>query len=155
MSGSVRFWRDPAGELGQSLVEFAMLVPVMLLIIVGIFDVGRAVWQENTLAYSAREGTRYAIVHGSNGPPYSGPCHPCATPDPAIASVVRNAAVGVPNVTVSTDWPDTSGGTPCNDRNCRVIVDVSAPFVPLPSQYLLGGAFTITIRGGSLLVIQR
>ena len=30
-----------------------------------------------------------------------------------------------------------------------------APFVPLPSQYLLGGAFQLTLRGGSQLVIQR
>jgi hypothetical protein len=36
-----------------------------------------------------------------------------------------------------------------------VIVDASAPFVPLPSQYLLGGAFQITLKGGSQLVIQR
>src|SRR5438093_13527097 len=141
----IRFGRERDGELGQSLVEFALLLPVMLLIITGLFDVARAVWQENTLAYAAREGTRYAIVHGSAGAPYAGPCHPCATPDPAVVNVVRSAAIGVANVSVSTDWPDLSQGTPCNDRNCRVIVDATAPFVPLPSQYLLGGAFQITL----------
>jgi hypothetical protein len=36
-----------------------------------------------------------------------------------------------------------------------VTVDASAPFVPLPSQYLLGGAFQITLKGGSKLVIQQ
>ena len=54
-----------SNEGGQSLIEFALLLPVMLLIITGLIDVGRAVWQENTLAYAAREGTRYAMVHGS------------------------------------------------------------------------------------------
>ena len=33
-------------------------------------------------------------------------------------------------------------------------VDATAPFVPLPSQYLLNGALSITLRGGSMLVIQ-
>ena len=148
------------GQHGQSLVEFALLMPIMLLIITGLFDVARAVWEENTLAYAAREGTRYAIVHGSAGSPAADPTD---VNDPVIATiknVVKQAAIGVPNVTVTVDYPQTYAGVgpppvKCADRNCRVIVDASAPFVPLPSQYLLGGAFQITLKGGSQLVIQR
>ena len=145
-----RFAHD---ERAQSLVEFALVLPVLLLIITGIFDVGRAVWQENTLAYAAREGTRYAIVNGSGCEPnpscvvYPGNTQP-------IIDRVRAAAVGVPNITVTATW-EIVGGSVCYDRNCAVTVDASAPFVPMPSQYLLGGAFQITLRGGSSLVIQR
>ncbi|CAN5133993.1 hypothetical protein BH18CHL2_BH18CHL2_06400 [soil metagenome] len=142
---------DPrAGERGQSLVEFALVLPIFLLIALGLFELSRAVWQENTLAYAAREGTRYAIVHGSGAGAdavYPGNRQP-------IVDVVRAASVGVSNVTVVSDWPDLRP-TPCYDRSCRVSVEASAPFVPLPSQYLLGGAFRITLRGGSMLVIQR
>ena len=161
MSTLRRFFSDQDSEAqrGQSLVEFALLLPLMLLIITGLFDVARAVWEENTLAYAAREGTRYAIVHGSAGTPAADPTD---VNDPVITtvkSVVKAAAIGVPNVTVTVTYPDTYAGiTPavrCADRNCRVIVDASAPFVPLPSQYLLGGAFQITLKGGSQLVIQR
>ena len=160
MSTLRRFFRDQNSEeqRGQSLVEFALLLPLMLLIVTGLFDVARAVWQENTLAYAAREGTRYAIVHGSAGSPAADPTD---VNDPVIRTtipgVVRAAAVGVPNVTVNVQYPDTYPGltTRCADRNCRVIVDATAPFVPLPSQYLLGGAFQITLKGGSTLVIQR
>jgi hypothetical protein len=164
LSRLVRFVRGIEGERGQSLVEFALLLPVMLLIITGLFDLARAVWQENTLAYAAREGTRYAIVHGSSGNPAAGPENPnCGgvTPPPdqvictEIPRVVREAAIGVANITVNITYPDNLGPTPCADRNCRVIVDASAPFVPLPSAYLLGGAFQITLKGGSQLVIQR
>jgi hypothetical protein len=172
LSGLRRFFRDQNSEeqRGQSLVEFALLLPLMLLIITGLFDVARAVWEENTLAYAAREGTRYGIVHGSAGTPAANPAsasYPaCTTPplDPVICinipAVVRAAAIGVPSVTVTVTYPDPYPGTgtppaKCADRNCRVIVDVSAPFVPLPSQYMLGGAFQITLRGGSQLVIQR
>ncbi len=131
----------------QSLVELAFILPILLLIVTGLFDLARAVFAENTLAYAAREGTRYAIVHGSAS---STPVGPTNTSDPTIASVVRNAAIGVPNITVTTSWPDGN-----NDRNSRVSVDATAPFVPLPSQYLLGSLFSITLRGGSMLIIER
>jgi Flp pilus assembly protein TadG len=154
------------GERAQSLVEFSLLLPLMLLIITGLIDVGRAVWEENTLAYAAREGTRFLIVHGSTGAPLPdgtpGATDPtgeagCPTVCPTqwAKNVVTSAAIGVPNVTVTVTWPTNKGPTPCNDRNCPVIVDASAPFVPLPSQYLMGNAFQITLRGGSQLVIQR
>lgn len=138
----------------QSLVEFALLLPLFLLIVTGIFDVGRAVWQENSLAYAAREGTRYAIVHGSAGSPAVGPCSNCLNPATNnlgnIVNAVTSNAVGVYNIDVTIDYPDGD-----NQRNHRVTVDATAPFVPLPSQYLLGNAFQLTLRGGSQLFIQR
>jgi len=141
-------------ERAQALVEFALVLPIFLLLVTGIFDVARAVWQENSLAYAAREGTRYAIVHGSGGSPVVGPCTSCLNPAANnlgnIVSAVTASAIGVYNVDVTIDYPDGD-----NQRNHRVTVDVSAPFVPLPSEYLLGGAFKITLRGGSQLVIQR
>ncbi|HEX5039095.1 MAG TPA: TadE family protein [Candidatus Limnocylindria bacterium] len=47
---------------GQSLVEFALILPVFVLLIVGILDFGRAVFAFNTLNNAAREGARVAIV---------------------------------------------------------------------------------------------
>jgi Flp pilus assembly protein TadG len=47
---------------GQSLVEFAFILPIFLLILVGIFDVGRGVFAYHTLNNAAREGGRQAIV---------------------------------------------------------------------------------------------
>jgi Flp pilus assembly protein TadG len=139
----MRFFRR---DDGQSLVEFAILLPLLLLIVTGLFDCARAVWEENTLAYAAREGTRYAIVHGSGSSLVLGPSDPA---EPNITAVVRTAAVGVGGVVVVTSWPDGS-----NDRGMRVVVDATAQFVPLPSYYLLGNAFQITLKGGSSLVIQ-
>ena len=100
-----RFFSDQNTEAqrGQSLVEFALLMPIMLLIITGLFDVARAVWQENTLAYSAREGTRFAIVHGSagQGPLPDGWAWGAADPTDVndhvigyVKTVVKQAAIG-------------------------------------------------------------
>lgn len=48
---------------GQSLVEFALIFPILFLLVSGFFDLGRAVFYFSSLSNSVREGTRYAIVH--------------------------------------------------------------------------------------------
>jgi len=48
---------------GQTLVEFAMVLPVVLAIMLALFDLGRAVYSTNTLAQAARSGTRMAMVN--------------------------------------------------------------------------------------------
>jgi hypothetical protein len=53
---------------GQALVEFAVVLPVFIVAILGIFDFGRVIWARNMLETAARSGARYAIVHGdTNG----------------------------------------------------------------------------------------
>ena len=44
------------------MVEFALVLPVLILLLVGIFDFGRAVYAFNTVNNAAREGVRLAIV---------------------------------------------------------------------------------------------
>jgi Flp pilus assembly protein TadG len=53
----------PSRRRGQALVEFALIIPLFLLLLVGIFDLGRAVFAFNTLTNAAREGARIAIVN--------------------------------------------------------------------------------------------
>ena len=47
---------------GQTLVEFTLLLPIFLLLIIGFLDVGRAVFYYSSLSNATREGARYAIV---------------------------------------------------------------------------------------------
>jgi Flp pilus assembly protein TadG len=60
----IRLFRDRAksGSRGQALVEFAFVLPILILLMVGIFDFGRAVYAFNTVNNAAREGVRLAIV---------------------------------------------------------------------------------------------
>jgi Flp pilus assembly protein TadG len=48
---------------GQALVEFALVLPIFVLLMVAIFDLGRAAFAYNTLTNAAREGARMAIVN--------------------------------------------------------------------------------------------
>ena len=49
-------------ERGQAMVEFALIVPLFILVLVGLFDVGRAIYAYNTVNNAAREAGRLAIV---------------------------------------------------------------------------------------------
>ena len=53
-------------EKGQSLVEFAILLPFLLLLLMGILEFGIMLNSYLTIHNSAREGARLGIVAGSN-----------------------------------------------------------------------------------------
>ena len=44
------------------MVEFALVIPIFVLMLVGLFDVGRAVFAYHTVNNAAREAARLAIV---------------------------------------------------------------------------------------------
>ena len=50
------FARRPSARRsrGQTLVEFAMIMPIILVVILGLLDLGRAVFSYNTLSQAAR-----------------------------------------------------------------------------------------------------
>lgn len=47
---------------GQALVEFALILPVFVLLLVGLLDVGRVVFAYNDASHAARDATRFASV---------------------------------------------------------------------------------------------
>ena len=50
---------------GQTLVEFALVLPVFLLLLFGLLDMGRFVYLNSTLSQAAREAARVAAVEAS------------------------------------------------------------------------------------------
>jgi len=56
------FLRDTRG---QSLVEFALILPMMLVVMFMITEFGRALYQFNVLSTACREGAREAVVSSS------------------------------------------------------------------------------------------
>lgn len=57
--------RATGGE-GQAVVEFSLAILVFLLLIVGLFDIGRGVYTYNGVSQAAREIARRTIVHPGN-----------------------------------------------------------------------------------------
>jgi Flp pilus assembly protein TadG len=76
---------------GQAMVEFALVIPVFILLLVGIFDFGRVIWVNDTLSTAAREAARYAIVHGGSE------SNLCPVGPPAVTAVIPGASASCPH----------------------------------------------------------
>ncbi len=106
---------------GQSLVEFALVLPLIVLTLMGILDFGRGILAYNTLAESARQANRLAIVDQNQ--------------DRIKAVAVAHApAVGLTaaNVNVcitAAVTPTACGAAPC--LGCLARVTASTTFVPI------------------------
>ena len=69
------------GQQGQELVEYALALPVVLLLLMSILDLGRVVYVYSALHNSVREGARYGIIQPADAA--------------GIETVVRTRAVGL------------------------------------------------------------
>jgi hypothetical protein len=100
-------------ERGQSLVEFALILPVMILLLVGTFDIGHVVWTNDAMTNAAREAARFAIVHGGSD---STPC-PVGPAPAELAVPAASADCPYPSPSVqaikdrATKWLAGVGGT--------------------------------------------
>lgn len=141
---------------GQTLAEFALALPVFLVIILGLFDVGRAVFVYNAMTNAAREGARLAIVNQDEG---------------LVAARAQAMAFGVEITTVPTDLvryyrqspnaADVESNDPCDNADpenpiatgCIAVVSTEASWraiTPVIGQ-LIG---PITVRARSELPIE-
>ncbi|HKW69816.1 MAG TPA: TadE family protein [Candidatus Dormibacteraeota bacterium] len=53
--------RPRNGQKSQALIEFALVSPVLLLLVFGVIDIGRAVFYYDTINHAAREGALVAV----------------------------------------------------------------------------------------------
>lgn len=110
------------GERGAAAVEFAILLPLLVIILFGIIAFGLAMIQKVTYVSAAREGARYAAVH----------CRPQATSctNALIAQRVSDSANGY------TIGP----GSPTANRDCN-----AAPGQPVTVSWLQTIPITIPL----------
>ncbi|MGF1611421.1 MAG: TadE/TadG family type IV pilus assembly protein [Kiloniellales bacterium] len=93
-------------QSGAALVEFAFAAPIVILLTIGTFDLGRAVWLDVTLQHAAKEAVRFASLRGSES------LSPASDAD--IEAFVLGRAVGVPAAALAIDvnWsPNNSSGS--------------------------------------------
>lgn len=62
MKAHLSFFRKRADRRGAVAVEFALVLPMLMLLVFGIIDFGRAYYTLNQIISSVREGARYAAV---------------------------------------------------------------------------------------------
>jgi len=102
-------------QSGQAIVEFALTVILLMLLMFALLELSIFIYTYSVLANAAKEGVRYAIVHGaSNGTP-SGPSSGSASSLPCTAS-----STNVTNVVNQTK--NFAGFTLLNTSNVNVFV---------------------------------
>ena len=145
-----RLLRFCRAEGGQTVIEFALAVIVLLVIVLGIFDLGRAVWYSNTLALATREAARCALVAGLA-------CTGSNTP----GTVVANYSIGVnPAATVTTTYCSLPPSDPACPNNSTAVggyvtVTATSVFTPIASRFFLNGALNVTLTGSSTQFIRQ
>lgn len=83
-----RSWLN--NDRGQDLVEFALSVPLLLLLLFGILESGLIYLSYNSITNAAREGARYGIVYPANEGPAT-----CAAPGGYIGQAVCHFTTGL------------------------------------------------------------
>jgi hypothetical protein len=117
---------DNTKDKGANLVEFAMTLPLLLILILGIIEFGFVLAQMNEIGHGAKEGARYAAV---SRPDIDGMGGPGEMGD--IVAVVCDA-VNLPGTTVTVSIAHTeSNGTSGAQRLEYGTVTVVADTDPL------------------------
>jgi Flp pilus assembly protein TadG len=123
------------------MVEFALVAVLLVVVLVGVVEMGRLILVYTTMADAARAGVRYAMVHGADRPAtgissadeQSGPGNPCTSACTEVVNVVKNyAAAGLlnsNNVQVTVAYPGLSSVK--NGPGQPVQVSVSYIYDPL------------------------
>jgi Flp pilus assembly protein TadG len=116
-------------ERGAAVVEFALVAPLLLLMVLGIAEFGRAYYVQATLSQAAREGVRVMALKN----------------DPAGAITKTKAAAApmltLTNVTVTPASCLTTGTASAVDAT----VTVTYPFTFITK--LFGSSKTLTAKG--------
>jgi len=123
-----------ANQQGLAIVELAILLPLLLLILFGVAEFGRAWYLTNTLTNAAREGARRASISSAD-----------PTADPARAAVVERISESCPFPIDPGNVAITSTNSPPQHGTDTITVTISYPFQsPVP---LLDMLKDITLQG--------
>lgn len=123
-------------ERGAALVEMALILPILLMVLLGIFEFGRYISETNTVVNASREAARYAIATGpgNGGVPRYADC------DGMRTSARQFGVLGGPqDGDITLEYEDDTGTvflacsassvTPGDVENGdRIVVTVSRPF---------------------------
>ncbi|MDF1515583.1 MAG: TadE/TadG family type IV pilus assembly protein [Anaerolineae bacterium] len=122
------------GERGQSLVEVALTLPILLMLLLGLFDLGRAYFILVELNDAADEGATYAAIRYTD------------------VSGIQNRAVDAATMVKLSPGDVVLTGPPANAIGQPVTVTVSTDmrlFTPFVNT-LVGGGDVLTLRGRAI-----
>jgi len=138
----IKYW----GARGQAIAEFAIALPILILILVGLFEAGRMVFIYSAVTNGSRNAVRYASAVGLGGDGLT-KYNNCAV----IKKIAEDSAYMAPVTSVVITYDDGTGVAISGDSNCdvwtsgsvdtgisvdsgdRVTVQVTAQYKPMVS----------------------
>ncbi|MBA4419656.1 MAG: hypothetical protein C0391_00740 [Anaerolinea sp.] len=131
-------WRSHALP-GQTLVEFSLSLLLLLMILVGIFEMGRLFFTYSSVATAGREAARYAAGVSTVASLNKAQYNDCAGIRAEATQIGWFAGVQAADVRI---FHDAGPGTPeieyCNpsgaitiDRNTRITVEIQVTYTPM------------------------
>jgi Flp pilus assembly protein TadG len=140
---AARLRRSLACQSGTSLPEMALVLPVLILMLAGLVDLGRAYYY----AISVSSAAHAAAVYGVQNPTdVEGMMNAASTSAPDISSLDTNASYGCECYDGSSVVADCSSPPSCSENYVNyVVVTTSAtfqtiiPYPGLPSSFTLQG----------------
>jgi Flp pilus assembly protein TadG len=150
---------------GQALVEFAIIIPIFLLLLFGLLDFGRVVYAQQTIAQDAREGARAGLVAALDNPVTIASYQKIRdaalkmTPGVAITNANVTGATGPCTATVGDSissgtcfFPDGVTCTdPANPPKVVVKISITVPLLTPIVSNVVGSSFTPTAQSVTYL----
>jgi Flp pilus assembly protein TadG len=115
-------------EPGQGLVEFALMLPILLLILVGVFDLGRAFHALITLNNAGREAARYGTLHRTD----------LVGMRAAAVQEAANSGIVITSGNISLTCPASGTAAPCA-RDTAIMVRITYQYNPILSFFFPSG----------------
>ena len=127
---------------GQALVEFALLLPLVMLILIGIIEFGRAWQAKQTLTDAAREGARIAVV--ANGQ------YTTDTVQAKVKAMLKQAGFDSSSVTIT--YPNG-----CHFAGCSPLLvtgDITSVQLVMPHQFIALQRFITLATSGGVMTLR-
>ena len=140
----MKVWRRSSG---QALVEFALVFPIFMLLLVALVDFGRGIYAYNTISQAAREGTRLASVQAGYIGASGADCVLAASVGcPANNLVLRaRVATAINNMVPMIGQIPNSAPSPNGFTLTCSLVNGSNPSTNCVSSNLHGDQVTVTV----------
>ena len=133
--------RSAPRDRGAAAVEFALLLPMLLLLVFGIIDFGRALNAQITLTQAAREGARVDAVDDSTGIPNT---------SATVTTRTQAAATGLSGVAVTVTLCSANAG-PTDNASVKASYKFTfvTPVAAISSLFgsTFGSSMTLTATG--------
>ena len=137
------------GRRGQSTVELALTLPVLLLLVLGIVDFGRVFIAANVITHATRDAARYGSLNSGTAPAN------LTTIQDRVIDEGKRSSVTIDRSTITISYLDGATGDPmgCYVRGATVQTQAGTGDADCPGPFLVSRSFPFTPLPGDLVQV--